>query len=116
MKTSVITAIMAMFLFVAGAQAGLKDVTDVQKPTEAARLLEKRISMPAIAKDVKAEGYVAFELRVNKDKTVEYFQISANNPLLSESVKRQIKELEPNLCEVIEPGKAERFKINFKTL
>ncbi len=116
MKTSVITAIMAMFLFVAGAQASTKDVTDVQRPTEAARLLEKQISMPAIARDLKAEGYVAFELKVKEDKTVEFFQISANNPLLSESVKKQIKELETNLCEVMAPGESQRFKINFKIL
>ncbi|TVQ06744.1 MAG: hypothetical protein EA361_19220 [Bacteroidetes bacterium] len=116
MKTSVITAIMAMFLFVAGAQASTKDVTDVQKPTEAARLLEKRISLPETARELKIDGYVAFELRVKEDKTIEYFQISANNQLLSESVQKQIKRLEPSLGKVLEPGETQRFKINFVVL
>ncbi len=116
MKTSLITAIMAMILFAAGVQASTKDVTDVQKPTEAARLLEKSITMPLVARDSRINGYVTFELRVSENNTIDFFQISANNSILSKSVKKQIKRLEPSLRDVIDPDRPQRFKINFVVL
>ncbi len=116
MKTRIITALMVMFLFVASASAGVKDISDVQKPSAAAKLLEKRIKMPYLARELKVDGYVAFELKATENNTVEFFQISANSSLLSDSVQEQIKELESSLCKVIEPGKPQLFKINFQNL
>jgi hypothetical protein len=116
MKTRFL-AITAMLMFlVTVTMAETKSVDDVKTPTAAAKLLERKISVPSEADLTSESTYVAFELRVNEDKTIEYVPISASTSVLSKNVERQIKRLESSLTKVIEPGTAQRFKLNFKTL
>ncbi|MFW5725109.1 MAG: hypothetical protein ACOCX0_01590 [Bacteroidota bacterium] len=113
MKTRILV-FTAMFMFVVGAaMAGVNNTDDVKIPTPAARLLEKKINAPYDANLKNENTYVAFELRVKENNSVEFFPISASNTRLSQNVEKQIKRLESSLTKVMKPGTAQRFKINF---
>ncbi len=114
MKTSIISTIALMIILVASANAGIKEVSNVENSTEVAKLLEKRINYPSFVQTEKPSEYVAFELRVNEDKTLEFVPISADNLSLSKAVEKQIKKMESTLAQLIEPGKSQRYKLVFE--
>ncbi len=114
MKTRFFTSIAIMLFCFTAATAGVTDALKPTLPTLAKKFLEKRISYPAQAENAQITGTVVIELRVMKNKQLEIVTLASDDECLTESVEKQLRNLESKLTEMIEPGKSQQFKLTFQ--
>ncbi len=116
MKTRFFSTLAVFVFFFASAFAEVKDVTPAENNEAVARLLERRITFPVEAKDDNVIGSVAIELKLTEENTLEFRQLATESTVLSEHLERQIKRLEKNLKQVMQPGEVQRYRLTFKTI
>lgn len=114
MKTRFFTSIAIMLFCFTAATAGVTDALKPTLPSPAKKYLEKRISYPSQAENAQITGTVVIELRVMENKQLEVVTLASDDESLTESVEKQVRNLEARLTEMIEPGKSQQFRLTFK--
>lgn len=116
MKTRFFSTLAVFVFLFASAFAEVKDVTPAKNNEEVTRLLERRITFPMEAKNDNVAGFVAIELELTEENTLEFRQLASESPVLSKHLEKQIKRLEKNLKQVMQPGEVQRYRLTFKTI
>jgi hypothetical protein len=113
MKTRFLVSIAIMLFTVTLVNAETKETAAPNRPTEAAKFLQKNIYYPTCAELEGQCGDVVFELKADENQHLKFIPMNLENQELTEQVKIQIKRLEPKLANLIEPGESQQFKLTF---
>lgn len=111
MKTRFLSLLALVLL---ATSASFAEVKDVETVTPAAEFLEKTIKYPYVALERNVSGSVFLTFRADEGKKLVLETLGYDHKLLSDGVMAQIKRLENNLLELMEPDVPQVFKLTFE--
>jgi outer membrane biosynthesis protein TonB len=103
-----------LLLVTSASMAGTNASAEAGKPSETAKLLEKKIVYPHLAEYSNLTGTVEVELLLKENEQVEIISLSSEEKELAKSLQIQIKRLQKEIAKTMEPGTAQKFKFVFK--
>lgn len=102
-----------LMLMMSATIASNNAVETVKSPTEAAKFLERNISYPVVAKASNVSGSVYFTVSADENEKIRYNFLASHSEILSKSVEKQVRKLEPNLAKLMQPGTTQTFRLTF---